>query len=145
MAVAVPMPMAVKSVREVAEAAIGHALAPHDGVSVQTARHLTKESRSTITALDITLDTAPMAPLPIKVKTTRRERFMLWSRTGSMLDCGASFRHAPCRGASKSRLAHCIVRSHSAAAGKMRCKRPAPSTEAAARRFARTGLCGGAG
>jgi hypothetical protein len=48
MTVAVPM----ESVRPVAEAAIGHALASHDGASVEAARHLTKESGAAVASFD---------------------------------------------------------------------------------------------
>ena len=58
------MAMAVEMVREAPEAAIGHALAPHDGASVQAGRHPTKESRSAITALDKTRRHGADCPTP---------------------------------------------------------------------------------
>jgi hypothetical protein len=50
MAVAVPVAVPVESMREMAEAAIGHALAGHDRPSVRALRHLTKESGAAVTS-----------------------------------------------------------------------------------------------
>jgi hypothetical protein len=71
------MTMPVELVREAAEAAIGHALARGDGTSVRARRHLTNQSRATIAALDKAHRHSADGPLPIMVKTTRRERFMV--------------------------------------------------------------------
>jgi hypothetical protein len=147
MRVAVPVP--VQSVQAVAETAIGHALASHDGTPVEAAHHLAKGPGTAVSSRHKSHRYSADGPTTHHGQDDAARAFHVAAPEQFQYWIIAELQPSRRAGQVKSAYHRLIVRqqwrSRSAAAGKMPRERPRERAESAARHFSRAGLARSAG